>query len=97
MATRYERGRENQRQFRYANERLAAIVIGPASPDGQLIAFLCECADGDCLGRIQITAGRYEDIHVDESDYVILPGHLRVPGEEILEENGYYEIVKKAA
>jgi len=28
---------------------------------------------------------------------VILPGHTRIAGEEIPEENSYYEIVKKAA
>jgi hypothetical protein len=28
---------------------------------------------------------------------VILPGHTRIAGEEIVEENSYYEIVKKAA
>jgi hypothetical protein len=38
---------------------------------------------------------RYEAIHLDDRDYVILPGHLRIPGEEILVE--FYEVVKKAA
>jgi len=50
-----------------------------------------------CRGRIQITAGRYDAIHLDRHDYVILPGHLRIVGEEILEQNEYYEVVKKAA
>ena len=68
-----------------------------ATQDGQLIPFLCECADDDCMGRIEITAWRYEDIHTDEGHYVILPGHTRIAGEKILEENSYYEIVKKAA
>ena len=44
-----------------------------------------------------ITASRYDALHLDDRDYVILPGHLRVAGEEILEENGYYEVVQKAA
>lgn len=93
-----DRGRQTQREFRYANTRLLDVAIGPnASPDGQLIPFLCECADRGCLGRIQITAGRYDAIHLDQRDYVILPGHLRIAGEEILEQNEYYEVVKKAA
>jgi hypothetical protein len=29
-----ERGRHNQREFRYANERLLALVTGRAAPDG---------------------------------------------------------------
>jgi hypothetical protein len=48
-------------------------------------------------GSIEITTSRYGAIHVDERDYVILPGHTRIAGEKIVEENSYYEIVKKAA
>jgi hypothetical protein len=38
MEVRDGRGRQNQREFRYANTRLVDVVTGPnASPDGQLI------------------------------------------------------------
>jgi hypothetical protein len=97
MNTESERGRHSQREFRYANGRFIDLLVKSMTPDGQLIPFLCECADPDCLGRIEITAWRYEDIHMDEQDYVILPGHARIAGEAILEENSYYDIVKKAA
>jgi hypothetical protein len=92
-----ERGRHNQREFRYANRRFFDAVTNSTSPDGQLIPFLCECADEECMGRVEITAWRYEDIHAEEGHYVILPGHMRIAGEEIMEENSYYEIVRKAA
>ena len=92
-----KRGRHSQRQFRYANGRFLAVLLNSSSPDGQLIPFLCECADADCHASIEITVWRYEDIHADEGHYVILPGHTRIAGEEIMEENSYYEIVKKAA
>jgi len=92
------RARQNQSEFRYANGRFFdALDDSTATQDGQLIPFLCECADDDCMGRIEITAWRYEDIHSDVAHYVILPGHTRIAGEEIMEENSYYEIVKKAA
>jgi hypothetical protein len=98
MASDSKRARQNQRQFRYANGRFIDVLKdSPATQDGQLIPFLCECADDDCMGRIEITAWRYEDIHLDAAHYVILPGHTRIAGEEIMEENSYYEIVKKAA
>ena len=89
------RGRQNQREFRYANGRFFTVLNDASGPDGQLIPFLC--ADADCRGSIEITTSRYGAIHVDERDYVILPGHTRIAGEEIVEENSYYEIVKKAA
>ena len=91
-------GRQKQREFRYANGRFADVLNrSTATHDGQLIPFLCERADDDCMGRIEITAWRYEDIHAGEGHYVILPGHMRIAGEEIMEENSYYEIVRKAA
>jgi hypothetical protein len=43
------------------------------------------------------TASRYEDTHTEERHYVILPGHMRIAGEEIIEENSYYDVVRKAA
>ena len=93
-----QRGSQNQREYRHANRRFLDVLSrSPATVDGQLLPFICECADGDCAGRIEITAWRYEDIHADERDYVILPGHMRIAGEEIMEANSYYEIVKKAA
>jgi hypothetical protein len=92
-----KRGRKSQREFLYANGRFLDVLQDSTAPDGQLIPFLCECADADCHGRIEITAWRYDDIHTDDRNYIILPGHSRIAGEEIMEENSYYEIVKKAA
>ena len=93
-----ERGHQNQRENRHANRRLLDVLDrSPDTGDGQLLPFICECADGDCMGRIEITAWRYEDIHSEEHGYVILPGHMRIAGEEIMEQNSYYETVRKAA
>jgi hypothetical protein len=44
------RGRQNQREFRYANGRFFTVLNDASGPDGQLIPFLCECADADCRG-----------------------------------------------
>jgi hypothetical protein len=96
MASRDARLAQNQREFRYANERLQELGADIVN-DGQLVAFLCECADDRCLGRIEITISRYDEIHVDPHHYVVLPGHLRVEGEETVEGYDYYEVVKKAA
>jgi hypothetical protein len=98
MEDEHAHGRQSQAEFRYANTRFRQVLDGQnAAPDGQLIPFFCECADERCWDSIRITADRYEAIHLDERDYVILPGHLRIAGEEILVENEYYEVVKKAA
>ena len=99
MASQDERGQLSQREFRYANGRLMSALVQASRGvvNGRLIGFFCKCADPICRGRVSITASRYDALHLDDRDYVILPGHLRVAGEEILEENAYYEVVKKAA
>jgi hypothetical protein len=92
----HARGRQNQGEFRYANTRMGQVLDGPnGTADGQLIPFFCECADEKCWDSIRITVDRYEAIHLDERDYVILPGHLRIAGEEIMEENGFYDVVRR--
>jgi hypothetical protein len=40
---------QNQREFRYANEKLEELSAEIAT-DGQIVRFLCECPDDRCLG-----------------------------------------------
>ena len=87
--------RENQRTFRYANERLRELLIGSGTTDHRHVGFFCECADRACLGRLNATVDEFEEAHVNYQHYFILPGHSRMDGEESLEENGRYEVVTK--
>ena len=48
-------------------------------------------------GALLLALGMFLAVRENQRNYVILPGHMRIAGEEILEENPYYEIVKKAA
>jgi hypothetical protein len=91
---RNERLIQNQRTVRAANERLndLAHVV-----DGQLVPFLCECADIECLGRLEASLSEFVVIHENRARYFILPGHMRVDGEEILPANDRFETVEKQA
>jgi anti-anti-sigma factor len=60
------------------------------------VPFLCECADFDCLGRVEASLFEYQEAHQGGDRYFTLPGHLRIEREEILSENGRYEVVSKA-
>jgi hypothetical protein len=94
MATREERLAQNQENFRDANERLGEAV-SRADLDGNIIPFLCECADEFRLGRIELTLTQYEDTHLLPNTYVILPGHPRIDGEEVIERLGTFLVVQK--
>jgi len=94
MADRNGRLRENQRTFRAANERINELA---QVTDGQRVPFLCECAEIACLGRVDASLSEFVVIHEDRTRYFILPGHMRVAGENVLSTNDRYEIVEKQA
>jgi hypothetical protein len=95
MLPREEQLAENQQMSRGANERLQQVL------DGQVtglvaIPFLCECADVECRGRIEMTTSDYEAAHILRNQYVILPGHAMTDGERVVEEasDGYLLVQK---
>jgi hypothetical protein len=94
MAGRDSRLRENQELFRTGNERIGDVARGSGA-DGVAIPFLCECAADACLGRIELTFTEYEGVRSGPDQFVILPGHPRIEGELVLEDNGRFQIVRK--
>jgi hypothetical protein len=96
MATREARSTQNQELFRTANERLEGRVQ-EYGRDGAPIPFLCECADEACLGRVELTIVQYQGVRTHPKRFAILPGHPRVEGEEIVEDNGHFHVVEKEA
>jgi hypothetical protein len=94
MDSRDERLAENQRTFRQANERLQDLAN---VQDGNRIPYLCECADIACLGRVEASVAEFEVIHEAPYRFFILPGHLRIEGQQILERSDRYEVVSKVA
>ena len=94
MSSKDDRLRANQETFREANRgMIGAVNVDPE----RFVPFLCECADFDCLGRVEASLLEYDEAHNGGDRYFILPGHQRIDGEEILSENGRYEVVSKAS
>lgn len=81
--------------FRDANERFEDALEENALDGVRPVPFLCECADSDCLDRIEITTRDYDAAHIDSDHYVILPGHPTIDGEEMVEDNVSYLVVEK--
>jgi hypothetical protein len=84
---------ENQRAFRIGNERLRGAV--EASAGGEPIPFLCECTDDTCMARVDLTVEEYAGIRRHENRFVILRDHPTLPGERIVQENGFHQVVEK--
>jgi len=82
----------NQQTVRSANERLHALAADVVPAD-QLVPFLCECADGTCLGRVDMKVTEYGEIHSDRNRYSILHDHELAGGETVVEERALFDIV----
>ena len=95
MLSRHERLEQSQKMFRAANGRFEDAVEENALDGVRPVPFLCECADIKCLGKIEITTADYDAAHIDSNQYVILPGHPTIEGEEVVEDNVTYLVVDK--
>ena len=89
-----DRLNENEKVFKLANERLESAVAERVGP-GQRVPFLCECADEACMGKVDLTIDDYHEIRAAPDHYVMLTGHTRVPGEDVVAHRDGYDVTKK--
>ena len=91
---RAERLKENQETFKRANERLESVVAERTTA-AERVPFLCECADSACMASVEMTLEDYGAVRADARHFLMLPEHLRSPGEEVVERRNGYEITEK--
>ena len=84
---------ENQKMFRRGNESLHAAAVN--AHETSRVPFLCECANEDCLGRVEVTASQWETVANEPNQYLMIAGHRRSEGEQIVGSIGEYEIARK--
>jgi hypothetical protein len=94
MESRDARREHNQKRFRQANERLLEALDNRAH-EAQPLPFLCECADDDCLGTVNVLLSEWEAIALKPNHYLMEAGHQRSEGEQIVGSVGEYEIARK--
>jgi hypothetical protein len=85
---------QTQLRFRKANERLlAAVANGGSGP--RRVPFLCECADEDCHGRVEVDVTDWEDVASQHNLFLMEAGHQRSEDEEVVGRVGEYEVARK--
>jgi hypothetical protein len=94
VATRATRREQNQLRFRRANERLHDTVEDQVQ-EPQAVPFICECADDDCLGTVNVLSSEWEAVASKPNHYLMEAGHERIEGEEVVGSIGEYEIAHK--
>jgi hypothetical protein len=87
--TRDGRSIEIQRLFRSANERLSLRLASGAHGDGQLLPFLCECADDQCRSRIPLSGADYAGFQRDGEVFLVLDGHPSAEGRAVGQHDGF--------
>jgi hypothetical protein len=85
---------ENQMRFRKANERLLAAIEG-SGQELRRVPFLCECADEECFGTVDVAVGEWEAVASRPNHFLILSGHERSESEEVVASVGAYEVARK--
>ncbi len=93
LEARQTRLAKNQSLFRAVNEQVEQLASKHTV--GDPLDVLCECANLDCAGRIEITRAVYEAVRQDDTRFFVLPGHIFSEVERIVEETGRYVVVEK--
>jgi hypothetical protein len=85
---------ENEVRFRDLNERLRASGAVWEGRDG-VLSIVCECGDEDCTVAIQLTPGEYESVRAEETQFAIVPEHVRPEVEDVVSEHEGWALVRK--
>jgi hypothetical protein len=79
--------------FRDVNERIAESAERFDSDDAD---FVCECADTDCVERVNVPLDEYERVRSDGAQFLLVPGHEDTRVERVVERpRGRFAIVEK--
>ena len=92
---REERIVHNELVFRSANQSLHGSFADAGLTEVELFPFLCECGDRACTRVLSIPLESYERIRRHPARFLILPGHLRLPSEDLVEEHEGFHVVDK--
>jgi hypothetical protein len=92
MGTVDDRVGRNEAIFRDVNERIAELG---EQYDLGLLEIVCECADMDCIDRIELGVSEYEDARADPTRFIVVPGHIDESAERVIFEAPGYLLVQK--
>ena len=86
---------KNEQAFRdYNNRRLQGEDV-PATDTEDLIPFMCECGDEDCIETLAVTAAQFTEAHSAPNLFLVKPGHVYPDVERVIGEQSTYAIVEK--
>jgi hypothetical protein len=86
-----EREARNEARFRTQNE-----WVETASADADsLLAFVCECGDGECGQIIELTRAEYESVRSRSNRFAVAPNHENPECERVISECSRFSAIDK--
>jgi hypothetical protein len=86
-----EREARNEARFRTQNEWVETAGAAPT----MLLAFVCECGDGECGRTIKLTTAEYEFVRATSNRFAIALNHENPESEIVIEECERFAVVDK--
>jgi hypothetical protein len=84
----------NEAVFREVNERIGDVAQTFALTTHPL-DLVCECGDATCTQQIRLTPAEYEQLREDATLFAVYPGHETPDVEDVVEQRGPYDVVRK--
>jgi hypothetical protein len=78
--------------FRNVNEE---ICDASGRFEAEIGEFVCECGDPTCTEHVEVPLTEYEHVRRHATRFVVRPGHVKGPVEQIVERNRRYTVVEK--
>jgi hypothetical protein len=88
----HERRGMTEALFRDVNERIAESA---ERFDATATEFVCECADPNCIHRVEASLAEYEEVRADPATFLLAPGHEEKDIERVVSDRGRFEVVEK--
>ena len=82
---------QTERVVEFFLERDAAKKIGLKTD----VPFMCECASIDCHGQVEVTTREWEAVAARPNHFLMIAGHQRSEGEQVVGSLRKYDIARK--
>jgi hypothetical protein len=86
---------KNEEAFRQYNNRRMQLEPVEPDDDDELIPFVCECGDLDCVQGLIATAEQFSEAHSAPNRFIVLPGHVFPEVESVVARHDGFEVVEK--
>ena len=94
MTSREQQVGMNETLFREINERLEELNK-TFSEFTDKMELVCECGVRTCIERFPMDVAEYERLRADPTTFAVKPGHELLDIEDVIEEHGHYNVVRK--